>query len=499
MRKTRFILGLIAALVPVVSALGVEYADGWPLEDASYFTKVNSWSSAVSVAVLDGQSSDTVHLWRAQISSAPAATPKPRPRPRVGEATPHSEPAAGADAYSTQLTEAMAFVSGLQHAVMEQWNLARDTAEAREWAHEIEAECVLAIDKRTGGVALESLTNSPASPTMASLRRNILNGIGPADKMAKAFTTDAAEMERFRNFIRSFSHAELPAALRNLPGDSVRIRIAFKLAKIGGESDATPAAAVASEKDSSAANPSPRGQEAPNPLDHENVLRHADINDPVYQYAIGFRYYNGDGLERNPVLAVYWFGKAADQGYAPAQAQLALMHQMGMGTERDPAKALVWYRKASAQGNDMAIANIAGMYQNGDGVARDPAEAARWDRKSAEMGHTSGELALGWRYTDGDGVPKDLAVAFGWYLKAALQGASFAQYKLGDMYEHGLGVPADEVEALAWYNLSPTSGLADQTNHRDRLERQLGPDVARQAQRRADDLRKQIASGAPLN
>jgi TPR repeat protein len=60
------------------------------------------------------------------------------------------------------------------------------------------------------------------------------------------------------------------------------------------------------------------------------------------------------------------------------------------------------------------------------------------------------------------------------------------------MYEHGDGVMKDEVEALAWYNLAPTSGLADQTNHRDRLERALGPQASSAARSRAEELRQQI-------
>jgi hypothetical protein len=77
-------------------------------------------------------------------------------------------------------------------------------------------------------------------------------------------------------------------------------------------------------------------------------------------------------------------------------------------------------------------------------------------------------------------------------MKAALQGHTFAQFTVGTLYEQGQGIPKDEIEALAWYNLSPTNCLDEKINHRDRLERTLGPEAATEARNRAEKLRQKI-------
>ena len=137
------------------------------------------------------------------------------------------------------------------------------------------------------------------------------------------------------------------------------------------------------------------------------------------------------------------------------------------------------------------------MYENGDGVARDPAEASRCYRRMADLGYPPGQWKTGLRYASGEGVEKDPAEALKWHRKAADQGYAYAEFAVGQMYENGLGVAKDDIEALAWYNLSPKSGGSDETNHRDRLERVLGPEAAQQARRRADELRKEIQARNP--
>ncbi len=95
------------------------------------------------------------------------------------------------------------------------------------------------------------------------------------------------------------------------------------------------------------------------------------------------------------------------------------------------------------------------------------------------------------------GSKKDPVEALKWYRKVADQGYAYADFAVGQMYQNGLGVAKDDIEALAWYNLAPNSGGSDKTNHRDRLERALGPEAAQQARRRADELRKEIQAGNP--
>ncbi len=58
---------------------------------------------------------------------------------------------------------------------------------------------------------------------------------------------------------------------------------------------------------------------------------------------VGLRYYNGDGVEKNPDKALKFITVAAESGDAAAQFNLGLFHYQGVGTEVDYAKALTWF------------------------------------------------------------------------------------------------------------------------------------------------------------
>src|SRR5207237_606106 len=104
------------------------------------------------------------------------------------------------------------------------------------------------------------------------------------------------------------------------------------------------------------------------------------------------------------------------------QSNLALMYQEGEGVPKDAAQAAFWYRKAAEQGYATAQASLGGMYQEGKGVPKDAGKAAFWYRKAAEQGDPFGQVLLGFMYSDGEGVPKDVVMAYLWHNLAAAQG-----------------------------------------------------------------------------
>ena len=60
---------------------------------------------------------------------------------------------------------------------------------------------------------------------------------------------------------------------------------------------------------------------------------------------------NGQGVPEDDAEAVVWFRKAAEQGYARAQFNLALGYDLAKGVPEDDAEAVLWYRKAADQGH----------------------------------------------------------------------------------------------------------------------------------------------------
>ncbi len=89
------------------------------------------------------------------------------------------------------------------------------------------------------------------------------------------------------------------------------------------------------------------------------------------QFNLGEMYYFGKGVALDYRQAVYWYRKAADQGYANGQSNLGFMYGNGKGVALDDKQAVYWYRKAADQGYARAQANLGFMYEKGKGVALD--------------------------------------------------------------------------------------------------------------------------------
>lgn len=508
MKHTITVFWYSILVLAVTPAYAWEAVDGWPMVGGNFQVKVGSWISATHISVLDGQTQNTASLNRNQNSQSAPTVVKPKPRPRLGSSKKVETTEVFAKTHEERILEVSGFLTNLAGLFSEQWNAPRLASEAMQWVHEIEVECIFSVDKQNGMIAIESITNSPDTAEMVQLRQSVSQCNESDAIYGKPYTTTNAEMNRFKDFLRSLAPLNLPECLVSLPGNPLRIRLSVKMVKISSTAGllttpppapapdtnngqvATAAANISSWANTSTYTHNPG--EFTRPIPQEELRKHTDIADPVYQYVIGFRYLEGDGLQMNYGLALHWFTKAAEQGYAPAQSQLGFMYAMNYGAPRDAEKALYWYRKAADQNYIQAIFNIGTMYQNGDGVKRDLAEAAKWSRKGAELGDSGCQADLARRYATGEGVTKEPAEAFNWYMKAALQGHTFAQFTVGSLYEQGQGIPKDEIEALAWYNLSPTNGLDEKINHRDRLEGTLGPEVAAEARNRAEKLRQKI-------
>jgi hypothetical protein len=79
---------------------------------------------------------------------------------------------------------------------------------------------------------------------------------------------------------------------------------------------------------------------------------------------LGIAYANGRGVLQDYVKAFYWFQSAARRGYAPAQANLAMMYEYGLGVEKDLAKAVGWYKKAAVRGGHKVKKRLAQLVGN---------------------------------------------------------------------------------------------------------------------------------------
>jgi TPR repeat protein len=121
----------------------------------------------------------------------------------------------------------------------------------------------------------------------------------------------------------------------------------------------------------------------------------------------------------------------AEGGDVAAMRNLGHLYRWGQGVERDIQQAMHWYRRAAETGFARAQANLAAIYLQGDeGVAVDYAEARKWFEAAAKQGHAVAQYNLGLMYELGLGVEKNEAVALGWYNNAAKAGQPDALERL---------------------------------------------------------------------
>jgi len=120
-------------------------------------------------------------------------------------------------------------------------------------------------------------------------------------------------------------------------------------------------------------------------------------------------------LEETRVLAGY--------GNPEAQNRLGLLHVNGeQGLNHDRAEAGIWFRRAAEQGLAEAQFNLALILESGEGAEQNLVQAAYWCRRAAEQGFANAQDMLGLMYFQGLGLPKDSVEALAWFQVAMHQG-----------------------------------------------------------------------------
>jgi TPR repeat protein len=191
------------------------------------------------------------------------------------------------------------------------------------------------------------------------------------------------------------------------------------------------------------------------------IKKAANQDDAKGQFKLGFCYYHGNGVDKDPAKAFEWFQKAANQDNANGQKWLGICYHKGHGVDKDHAKAFEWFQKAANQDDADGQYCLGICYHEGHGVDKDHAKAFEWFQKSANQDNADGQYWLGICYHNGHGVDKDPAKAFEWFQKAAEQGNANGQYWLGICYHKGHGVDKDPAKAFEWFQKAVEQGNAD--------------------------------------
>jgi membrane protease YdiL (CAAX protease family) len=153
----------------------------------------------------------------------------------------------------------------------------------------------------------------------------------------------------------------------------------------------------------------------------------------------------------DPAKAVESYRKAADRGYAPAQAQLGYMMKYGQGIPKDAKGGFAWFLKAARQGNAFAERELGLSYLFGDGVPKSDKDAFAWLYSAAVQDDSTAEHNLGYLYRTGRGVTRNYKAAYAWYYRSAEHNDHYGEWGLAYMYQRGHGVKKDVTEAMKWY------------------------------------------------
>ena len=111
----------------------------------------------------------------------------------------------------------------------------------------------------------------------------------------------------------------------------------------------------------------------------------------------------------------------AEAGIAKYQWMAGHSYQGGeQAVEKNSAKAVFWYEKAAEQGYADAYFALGAMYLQGNGVLEDYLKAATWFDMAARQGAHRGQLQRGLMFAQGKGSPQNLSLAYMWVLLAKL-------------------------------------------------------------------------------
>jgi hypothetical protein len=196
--------------------------------------------------------------------------------------------------------------------------------------------------------------------------------------------------------------------------------------------------------------------------------------------------------------AINEFKPLVAEGYAPAQYQMALIHQNGYSVPRDAMKALELFKLSAAQNYPDAQFELALLYTEGKVVKKDLTKAFTLTDKAAQKGLASAQFNLAVMYANGQGTKQDDFKASRFYQLAADQNYSLAQYNLALLYSEGKGVEKSVEKSYIWNTIAAWNGYPNAEKSRLMDEQLLSYKVIELSREKANDIYQKIRSQQDL-
>lgn len=140
----------------------------------------------------------------------------------------------------------------------------------------------------------------------------------------------------------------------------------------------------------------------------DTIKKAAENGDAKAQFELAKRFDTGDGVEKNLATAFDWFLKAAENENVDAMIEIATRIRMGKGIQRDYEKSKPWFKKAAEFGNPEAqyqYARFFGFtydyteiigekYQ----IQENAQQYVEWLERAAKQNHAIAKYSLGMTY-----------------------------------------------------------------------------------------------------
>ena len=182
----------------------------------------------------------------------------------------------------------------------------------------------------------------------------------------------------------------------------------------------------------------------------------ADQDRPLYQYILAKKY-------RNDKDYLYWMKKAANNGLASAQYELAIYYKnrfIDSRDKKDISSSFYWMSRAARSGNLLvAQYELARMYSE-EGERQNFEKSFYWMKQAAEnkRNYPRAKYMLAAMYDEGEGTEPNPKRSFYWMKQAAEGGLPEAQYELAVKYETGDGVRKNPELAQRYFELAAKGG-----------------------------------------
>lgn len=163
------------------------------------------------------------------------------------------------------------------------------------------------------------------------------------------------------------------------------------------------------------------------------------------QNNLGSMYYEGEGVEKNDSLAIYWYRRSAEQGVNMAVDNLRKACYQGAKRKwqkGETARAIEWLKIAEAWGREDAKDLLFSIYLE----TKDYEKAFEYSMRIPDKKEYANVLACG--VADIYCQKEDYKKAAEWYKKASDLNNAEASARLGLMYAYGTGVEKDNEKAL---------------------------------------------------